>query len=328
MLDALMMLAAALATPTAPAQPVAPNDLSVMSYNVHGLPWPIALGRARELHRIGQRLEEMRRDESQPHIVLLQEAFSSEAKAIAREAGYPVVVSGPGRSDRFDPALDGQEKQFARADDKLKGEGDGKFEDSGLLILSDYPVLDVQRVPYAGFACAGFDCLANKGIVMVRVLVPGTSQPLTVIDTHLNSRRASGVGISRANAAFGWQAEQLRAFVGGKVPANSPVIVAGDFNVGKDPYRRAMISGPCVLPGSDDALGSALEKNPSFADRSATQAIVIRGKDLMFARSGISTRLTLQSITVPFGREKNGKSLSDHFGYVAHYSIADAAPQL
>ena len=44
----------------------------------------------------------------------------------------------------------------------------------------------------------------------------------------------------------------------------------------------------------------------------------------MFARGGCSTRLSLENITVPFGREPDGTSLSDHLGYVANYRVDNA----
>lgn len=267
----------------------------------------------------------MRKNGNQPQIVLLQEAFTGAAKSIASEAKYPFVVRGPARHDRIQISLDAYERQFTNADNKLKGEDDGKLEDSGLLVLSDYPVIDVKRMPYASYACAGYDCLANKGAVLVRIAVPGLSEPLDVIDTHLNSRGASGVDDSRADTAFAWQAEQLRAFVNDNVPPTAPAIVAGDFNIGNTAYRHSIIvRNGGVLPGSKDALRTALEQAHAFPDQDATRVIVSRGKDWMFVRSGPLVALSLQSVTVPFGLEANGKSLSDHFGYVAHYSIGKA----
>ena len=56
-------------------------SLSVMTYNVNGLPWPVAFGREAALERIGARLAEMRRGERQPRLVLLQEAFRDDAAA-------------------------------------------------------------------------------------------------------------------------------------------------------------------------------------------------------------------------------------------------------
>ena len=321
----LLTFAAALgAQPTLPPAPA--TDLSVMSYNVHGLPWPMANGRAKALRAIGKRLAAMRVNGDQPHLVLLQEAFTGAAKSIAVKAGYRYVVNGPGRDDRAAAATDPNLQQFSRDGNMFKGEGDGTFADSGLLILSDYPVMEVKRLPYARSACAGFDCLANKGMVLVRVSVPGVAQPLTVIDTHMNSRGSSGVRLSRADAAYGRQAEQLRAFVGSNVPRTDPAIVAGDFNIGKTAYRHAMITGGGgVLPGSTDALRTALGDGLKLPDQTAAQAIVTHNKDWMFARGGRCTTLTLQSVAVPFARESDGTSLSDHFGYVAHYAVESTA---
>ena len=43
----------------------------------------------------------------------------------------------------------------------------------------------------------------------------------------------------------------------------------------------------------------------------------------LFARGGAGTQLTLEKVSVPFGKEPNGKSLSDHYGYVAYYSMGN-----
>ena len=315
-------VAAVLAAPSFASPPSIPGDLSVMSYNVHGLPWPITDGRRQALRLIGARLATMRQQGIEPKVVLLQEAFSGSAKAIARESQYPYVIEGPRRAERSAIQAEAGEYLFARGDKRLKGEGDGKFEDSGLLILSDYPIIEVQRMPYASYACAGYDCLANKGAVLVRIAVPGAAQPVAILDTHLNSRGASGVARSRADLAYGWQAEELRSFVANNIPLASPAIVAGDFNIGQIGYRRAMITGGAgVLPGSKDALRTAIAEGLKSPDEAAAESIVRHGKDWMFGRSGASTVLTLERVTVPFGREPDGKSLSDHFGYVAYYRI-------
>ena len=316
---ALALAAASNANPTTQAQ-----DISIMSYNVHGLPWPFTHGRPGALRKIGARLAAMRAAGEQPHLVLLQEAFSHNAKAIAREAGYPYAVRGPGCGDRWRAHPDVGEMQFIRGDNKLKGEGDGTFEDSGLLVLSDYPIVDVKRMAYARFACAGYDCLANKGMLLVRVAVPGAAKPLTVVDTHMNSRGASGVPPQRSDAAYARQAQELREFVEANVPADAPSIVAGDFNIKRDTYRRAMIiGGGGVLTGAQDAIRSALSGSAALDDKAAVDTIADRGADWLFARGGGGTQLTLEKVSVPFGREPNGKSLSDHYGYVAHYSMGN-----
>jgi endonuclease/exonuclease/phosphatase family metal-dependent hydrolase len=304
------------------------RQISIMSYNVHGLPWPFTHGRPRALREIGARLAAMRTEGNQPHLVLLQEAFSRDAKAIAREAGYPYAATGPGRGERWRARPDAGEVQFIRADNKLKGEGDGTFEDSGLLVLSDYPILDIKRAPYLRFACAGYDCLANKGMLLVRVAAPGATEPLTVVDTHMNSRGASGVPPQRSDVAYALQAEELRDFVSANVPANAPAIVAGDFNIKRDAYRRAMITGGSgVLSGAQDAIRTALSGSGALDDKAAVETIANRGADWLFARGGAGTKLTLEKVSVPFGKEPNGKSLSDHYGYVAYYALSNSKRQ-
>jgi endonuclease/exonuclease/phosphatase family metal-dependent hydrolase len=308
----------------------APNplaaDVSIMTYNVHGLPWPFASGRQDALKAIGIRLAEMRAEGIQPHLVLLQEAFTSDAKAIGREAGYRYAVPGPGRKDRSQIPADATQQRYAQDAHRMKGEGDGTIEDSGLVILSDYPVVDVRRMPYSRFACAGFDCLANKGILLVRVAVPGLSEPLTVIDTHMNSRGASGVRRSRADQAFEWQAVQLRGFVDANVSLCAPSVLAGDLNVGTVGYRQSIIgiTNP-ALNGAVDALRSALAGKAVVIDTQDAKAIADKGKDWMFVRSGTETKLNLEEVAVPFGHGESGKSLSDHLGYVSYFAVKKGA---
>ena len=317
MLPTLMAIAIAATAPTG-----LENDISVMAYNVRGLPWPVARGRQDALRAIGVRLAAMRTLGTEPHLVLLQEAFTGAAKAIGREAGYPYVVAGPSRAERSQMGADASQQRFARAGNWMKGERDGTLEDSGLLILSDYPVLEVRRTPYSRFACAGFDCLANKGILLIRVSVPGLSEPLTVIDTHLNSRGASGVRRSRADAAFAWQAAQLRDFVAANVPTSAPCVLAGDLNVGKVGVRQAIIgkTNP-ALQGAEDALRSALAGNAGMQGNSDAEAIVDKEKDWMFFRSSKGTQLQLEELAVPFGHDVNGRTLSDHLGYVSYFVV-------
>src|SRR4051812_471043 len=73
------------------AGPVRPFDgtLSLLTYNVEGVPWPFAWNRPPAFTRIADRLLALRRSGQAPQIVALQEAFTGEAQAIGREALYP-----------------------------------------------------------------------------------------------------------------------------------------------------------------------------------------------------------------------------------------------
>src|SRR4051812_13110525 len=74
-------------SPAAQARPF-DGTLSVLTYNVEGAPWPFALDRPPAFARIAERLRTLRRLGQSPQIAVLQEAFTGQAKAIGRDAGY------------------------------------------------------------------------------------------------------------------------------------------------------------------------------------------------------------------------------------------------
>jgi hypothetical protein len=219
------------------------------------------------------------------------------------------------------------------AGSRLTGEGAGKWADSGLMILSDFPILGARATVFPDHACAGFDCLANKGAVIALVAVPGAPQPVAVVATHLNSKGASGVSEARYSRAFTRQVDVLGAFLRRRLPAGLPYVIAGDTNVGTDVARAkqfvAMLgrlprsAGPTPIrtglvacldaPGacSVDAIGDALASRD-------------KGKDLQIYAGGVATALRPDAVRVPFGSEADGSMLSDHIGYLVRYAVARA----
>lgn len=328
----LLLLATRGAAREQPGLPAAaPRDeagLSVMTYNVEGLPWPARFGRADDLARIGGRLAAMRAAGVQPRIVLLQEAFSDDAKAIRTASGHRYAAFGPAADLPGEPARLPGDRAFAADASFLKGERSGKLLDSGLVILSDYPILSVRQAPFPASACAGFDCLANKGMVMAVVAVPGEPQPVAVVNLHLNSKRASGVAIERADAAFRRQVRALDRFLAANHVPGMPMIVAGDFNIGRSAWRRAMVMAVLarhhgtaprdVLSACADAA-SPCEDGLSADARDSRR----RAKDWQFLIPGGATDLIVRRIATPFGREADGSMLSDHVGYTAYLAMAE-----
>jgi endonuclease/exonuclease/phosphatase family metal-dependent hydrolase len=303
-----------------------PSDLAVLTYNVKGLPWPVAINRAGDLQRIGERLAAYRRSGRQPAIVVLQEAFTADAKRIAVIAGYAHVVTGPSRDEAPAAPGDPAQRAFVRAGSVLAGEGIGKQLDSGLMILSDYPVLAVRRVPFPAHACAGFDCLANKGMVMALVRPPGADRPVAVIATHLNARTASGANLARAFQAWRWQVEALDGLIRSARAMQLPAIVAGDLNVGKSPARRALIQHYAARwsdsTGDDRGTLDACLAAPHtcWAEPVDDARRALRhNKDWQIAVPGGGAALRPAGVEIPFGREGDGGMLSDHIGYVVHY---------
>lgn len=313
--------------------PRADGGLSVMTYNVEGLPWPARFGRSGSLARIAERLAAMRADGTQPRIVLLQEAFSDDAKAIRLTSGHRYAAFGPS-IDLAGAAPSSADRRFAADASFLKGERSGKLLDSGLVILSDYPILSVRRAAFPAAACAGFDCLANKGMVMAIVAVPGQPGPIAVVNLHLNSKRASGVAIDRADAAFRRQVDALDRFLAANHVPGMPMIVAGDFNIGRSTKRRAMVME--VLARHHGALPRDVLSACAASCRDGLSGDAIaahrRAKDWQFLIPGPAGDLTVRRIATPFGREPDGSMLSDHVGYTAYLGpsaqrLADAARQ-
>ncbi|MDR6626585.1 endonuclease/exonuclease/phosphatase family protein [Caulobacter segnis] len=224
-------------TTLAPARAETPPPVtfSVMTYNVEGLPWPVRTGRGKALKAIGRELAAMRAAGRQPDVVLIQEGFRSEVWDLIDESGYPYVARGPNKGQRDPNMLRGREPDFRRVKYRRKGEGLGKWGSSGLWVLSDHPINWVKSHAY--HYCAGLDCLANKGVMLVSLDVAGLPTPVEVADTHLNSKGASGVPRRRATQAHRLQADELKGFMREDRTPGAPLLVGGDFNVMHSPER-------------------------------------------------------------------------------------------
>ena len=322
----------------APARAQDPAELSVLTYNIEGLPWPARSGRSEDLSRIADQLRTLRAQHRQPHVVLFEEAFSHKARAIAREAGYRYIADGPSASDTGAPATSIADRAFNAAARFFAGEKWGKWRGSGLRIASDFPILDVKRMAYS--TCAGLDCLANKGAVLVTIAVPGVAQPVAIVDTHLNSRRAARVSIDRSFYAYQRQVDALSDFVRANIRPGMPFIIAGDFNAGQEPRRRDYLLQRAAAWRSDTRVKAALDTCLQAGNLCATDNrpdlafSQKRGRDYQLFASGESANLTLKSMAALFGHGTDGRMLSDHVGYAATYLVgnapaidmADAAP--
>jgi len=328
----LILVAARLPQPDfAPYQapmPTFDGSLSVLTYNVKGLPWPVAQGRPAALERIGNQLRALHVAGKAPHVVVLQEAFTAEAQAIGVAAGYGYIAQGPTAGDVRSPGMSEDDEAYAADARWWSGETEGKFVGSGLQVLSSYPVVAVYRMAFPAFACAGFDCLANKGALLVRIAIPDAPTPVDVLTTHLNSRRASRVSDSRSIYAYQRQVTELTRFVRRVHDPRLPLIAAGDFNVGMALPRRTALLGAVRrewLPGRmvrnalDELAGQhgALEPDAAHAWQ--------RARDWQFYADGTDGRLTLTGVDVPFGRDNAGGMLSDHVGYTARFRLEAAA---
>lgn len=172
------------------------GELSVVTYNVHGLP-PEITGddTAGRMVQIAPLL-------SAWDIVGLQENFDDENNA--------TLMAGAGQSSTL------------WFDDQLQD----RFYGSGLSALSSLNIIDFQHTHYAdchGFADSSSDCLASKGFQAVRLAVGTTS--IDLYNTHLEAG-----GGAEDNAARQTQIDELIASLGGW-SAGRAVIFTGDFNL-------------------------------------------------------------------------------------------------
>lgn len=310
------------------------GELSILTYNVNALPWPLATGRDEAVARIAARLRGLRATGRHPRVVLLQEAFTETAKRIGRDAGYRHVAFGPGLEAAATGRLAASDAAFLAAASPLTGEGLGKFADSGLQILSDYPILSIRRAAFPAHACAGFDCLANKGMVAALIAVPGSRTPVAIINTHLNARKASGVAPGRALQAYRRQWEALDGFRAEVVPPDVPIVLAGDLNVGKSPERLALAHavvgrwlGSTAGVSSGGVLRACFEPGVRCGralPRDALRALR-HNKDWQVALPKDGVALVPQAIDVPFGAEADGTMLSDHVGYAVRYRLTSSS---
>jgi endonuclease/exonuclease/phosphatase family metal-dependent hydrolase len=310
--------------PLAPVK-VRPFDgsISVMTYNVKGLPWPVASGRTAAMTNISLRLRTLRERRQAPDIIVLQEAFSPDSQDLGKSAGYLYAAEGP-TAEAIDSARPAPPHGIFLAHSRWwKGESEGKLVGSGLRILSDYPIVAIHRMAFPAYACAGYDCLANKGALLVTLDVPGAASPIDVVTTHLNSRRAARVDEDRSLYAYRLQLAALDRFIARWHDTARPLIVSGDFNVGTaDPRRAASLAARQHWCGScriRDALRQ-LQKVGAPLDRDAAYALR-RARDWQFYTSGGQGGLRPLSVTTPFGHEPDGTMLSDHVGYVVRFQI-------
>jgi endonuclease/exonuclease/phosphatase family metal-dependent hydrolase len=298
------------------------RTISILSYNVEGLPWPAASGRSNAADEIAASLEAQRQAGTAPHVVALQEAFGPDQKRIGRKAGYNYAAFGPSHRFASSSPQTTDDRRFVDQASAWLGETLGKHANSGLAVFSDYPIVWTKRIAYPDYACAGWDCLANKGALAVALAVPGYSQPVVVVDTHLNSRSASHAANTRSLHAYQRQVDLLQRFVDQAAQGAGAVILTGDFNVGLDPVRQAYLGRH--LLGADNLALAAEETECGQDCREMADPAAVTAADLKGAKSLIAFRDTVSTVTpggrpTVFGLKPDGGMLSDHIGLAVRF---------
>lgn len=97
------------------------------------------------------------------------------------------------------------------------------FEDGGVFIVSRWPIASENQIVYS--QCAGADCLANKGAMLVEVIKHGRAYHVS--GTHTQAWNSDSQRATRLS-----QIDTMKRFVDGfGLPASEPLFYAGDLNV-------------------------------------------------------------------------------------------------
>ncbi|NIJ38092.1 hypothetical protein FHR22_002795 [Sphingopyxis panaciterrae] len=280
--------------------------LRVLLWNVEGLPWPIRSGREVKLAQIADWIAARRAAGRGPDILILHKAFVPEASRIAVVGGFGSIVPGPALDQRR--RLPAAEAPIGYADGARwrKGEGLGKWLDGGLYIATDLPVLAAQSEAFGADSCAGYDCLSNKGGLVLRVAVPGAPERLTIFNTHRNSREPAKVGIARAEASHRLQTAENDALLAATTPPRSAMIAAGDFNNYRAGDRIGRFANDPAFRLAAKGAGMSARAAPMTDQKAWTDAY-----DLLGFRSSSALRVEPLAVATLFDG-KNGPRLSDH----------------
>lgn len=291
--------------------------LKVLTYNIEGLGFPARKGRGPDLKQIGSRLSAMRQAGTGPDIVLFQEMFSDAAKNAVAATGYPAITSGPSRSTKAFQST--REKLPGKA--KLKrGEIGVRFQGSGLAIASRFPIVTTDMRAYGSRSCAGLDCLANKGIVLARIVIPGLPTPLDVYNTHMNSRGASKAGLKRNTAAHDRQALEASEFIDNTHNDNYPVVFGGDFNMRHSEARwdnftryqsMDLVHRVCVDKAYGCDVKMSWDGDEPWMDT----------QDLQFFWPGNPVTIRPIRVEAMFDGRPDSPTLSDHDGFMVTYRL-------
>lgn len=221
-------------------------------------------------------------------------------------------------------------------------DGDLGHEDSGLMLISRFALLPMTNVrpaeckrpgPRAGQClvafteyddCSGSDCLADKGIGLVRLANTRTGRPLNVLFTHMQAHDDASSLASR-----GSQFTEIRAFADRWIPrATTPgqdTMLVGDLNVPSRSREWELRIGPGSPMGAAGfvdlwtAEHPATEREVTFSRRNirASHSTVGRTLDyVLLRRSDAATScVTAQRIPWRTFRDASLADLSDHYPF-------------
>ncbi|MFZ0887060.1 MAG: endonuclease/exonuclease/phosphatase family protein [Candidatus Binataceae bacterium] len=197
-----------------------PFSLKLVSWNVHGLPWPASRDRRRRIHRIARKILDLR-----PDLVFLQEVWLNS------DARYLRGTLGPDYVSIFQPRSRGTPGGglvvSLRSSDGWTAAAPPEFR----CFQSSAPRWKVWEG----------DGLGGKGILTIEVR--RDARRLFLVDTHLQSQYARSDYAAVREA----QITELEAWAD-RLDPQVPALIAGDFNTD---YRESSLYTKILAIGAD-----------------------------------------------------------------------------
>jgi len=297
------------------------TQIRVLTYNVQGLPWPIKTDHG-ELQRIGEIFAERRKAGTQPQIVVLQEAFkTSKIKELIRLSGYKYVFKGPESHENspFDPKpkVCGPRDQFCRTEEFSAA------VNSGVYILSDFPITKTDKVPFGYKACAGSDCYSNKSVIYASISIPGYREPLHIFNTHMNSGKSSGASTEQHEAARFKQTEIMNWFINKALPTRDgkAILALGDFN--QAPQRHTYLIEDKLKMSNAQQFCLNNRNHCNVVSSESADALYYSTPDHQLYQSGAKLSLTPIEINKTFYEKVGDRQVSDHLGLEVVYHLQE-----
>jgi hypothetical protein len=276
---------------------------------------------------IGDKLRTLRAEGRAPDVVLIQEGFSDDTKLIAARGGYAFHAQGTTRADALKIENETAGADFLAAADWTKGESFGPLTGSGLHAFSRFPIVRTDAAAFGRHACAGYDCLAGKGVLGAHIDIPGVPGGVAVFTTHLNANKRAGVSQTRSGHAYALQLDRLKTFMAAHLDTPAPVIFGGDFNIKNQRQRQAqaaqLLADFSTVHHYCDANGADCRQGYHGDRRSGW----LEPRDIQGFRNGARVRIQPVEVTALFDGGDDGAMFSDHAGYLVRYRLEwDGAP--
>lgn len=282
------------------------REITIMTYNVKLLPRAAVM-----LHHhpvIRARLIPAKLISENPDVIVFEEAFDGKAVRILKrklKAQYPYIAGWDNR----------KLVTYKRA--------------GGVLIFSKYPLKEIESIRYS--ECKGYDCLGNKGAILVEVEYP--LQKFQLLGTHMQA----GGSVELKESQYQQAGDLLKRHQ----QAGIPQFVAGDFNTHKQDttlYPKLVAS----LQAQDGSLDDeqALEAGHDQSDMRGKPGAKKHkdGKEIKITSSSKKKKGIIDYIFVKengvkftseerYGREytqkwsAEHKALSDHFAVILKVTL-------